>query len=68
MTMMTIFFDSSNNNTIVSTRSSSSKPQNYYYNEYHEDILEISNSLSKILLNQLVDKTMVAAIKENEST
>jgi hypothetical protein len=38
--------------------------QNYYYNEYHEGILEIANSLLKILLNQVVDKTMVAAVKQ----
>jgi hypothetical protein len=38
--------------------------QNYYYNEYHEGISEISNSLLKMLLNQMVDNTMVAAVKE----
>jgi hypothetical protein len=54
-------FDSSNNNTIISISSHSSKPQNYYYNQYHEGILEIANSLLKILLNQMVDNTMVAA-------
>jgi hypothetical protein len=37
--------------------------QNYYYNEYHEGILEIANSLFKILTNQTVDKTMVAAVR-----
>jgi hypothetical protein len=37
--------------------------QNYYYNKYHEGILEIAKSLLKILTNQLVDKTMVAAVK-----
>jgi len=34
-------------------------------NHYHEGILEIANSLLKILLDQMVDKTMVAAMKEN---
>jgi hypothetical protein len=38
--------------------------QNYYYNEYHEGISEIANSLLKMLLNQMVDNTMVAAVKE----
>jgi hypothetical protein len=38
--------------------------QNYYYNEYHEGILDIANSLLKILTNQIVDKTMVAAVEE----
>jgi hypothetical protein len=36
----------------------------YCYNEYNAGILEIANSLLKILSNQLVDKTMVAAVKE----
>jgi hypothetical protein len=35
--------------------SSTESQQNYYYNEYHEDILEIANSLLRILLNQMVD-------------
>ena len=38
--------------------------QNHYYNKYHEGILEIANSLLKILTNQIVDKTMVGAVKE----
>ena len=40
--------------------SSTKVPQNYYYNEYYEGILEIANSLLKILANQMVDNTMVA--------
>jgi hypothetical protein len=36
-------------------------------NEYYEGNLEIANSLLKILLNQMVDKTMVAAVKEKLS-
>jgi hypothetical protein len=44
---------------------SSTKPyQNRYYNEYHEGILEIAKTFLKILLDQMVDKTMVAAVKE----
>jgi hypothetical protein len=55
-------FDSSRTTdmTILSTHTSTNtKPQNqnYYYNEYCEGILEIANSLLKILLNQLVDTT-----------
>jgi hypothetical protein len=39
--------------------------QNYYYNKYHEGILELAKGFLNILLNQLVDKTMVvAAVKE----
>jgi hypothetical protein len=38
--------------------------QNRYYNQYHEWILELAKGFLKILLNQLVDKTMVAAVKE----
>jgi DNA-binding CsgD family transcriptional regulator len=44
----------------------STKPQNqnHYYDEYREGMLEIANSLLKIMTNQIVDKTMVAAVKE----
>jgi len=43
---------------------SSTKPyQNRYYNEYHEGTLELARGFLKILTNQLVDKTMVAAMK-----
>jgi hypothetical protein len=51
-----------------SSSSSSTYPksyQNYYYNEYHEGILEIAKTFFNGLLNQLVNKTMVAAVKEN---
>ena len=44
--------------------SSTKAHQNYYYDEYYEGVLEIANSLFKILLNQMVDNTMVAAVKE----
>jgi predicted transcriptional regulator len=37
--------------------------QNRCYNEYHEGLLELAKGFLKILLNQLVDKTMVAAVK-----
>jgi len=37
--------------------------QNHYYNKYHEGILEIAKGFVKILLNQLVDNTMVTAVK-----
>jgi hypothetical protein len=57
-------FDNITRSAAISFSHSSTKSQqNYYYNEYHEGILEISNSLLKILLNQLVDTTMVAAVK-----
>ena len=49
---------------ISSSHSSTKSNQNYYYNEYHEGILEIANSLLKILTNQTVDNTMVAAVQE----
>ena len=63
-------FDSSRDTTIAaishySAFSTSPKHyQNHYYNKYHEGILEIANSLLKILTNQIVDKTMVGAVKE----
>ncbi|HEY6884350.1 MAG TPA: hypothetical protein VI278_09970, partial [Nitrososphaeraceae archaeon] len=41
-----------------STSISTTKPhRNHYYNEYHEGILEIANSLLKILTNQMVNNT-----------
>ena len=59
-------FDSLSNTAtaISSSPSTSTIPyQNYYYNEYHEGILEIAKGFLNILLNQLVDKTMVAVVK-----
>jgi hypothetical protein len=61
-------FDKSSNTTIAavipSTSYSPNKDhQNYYYNKYHEGLLELAKGFMKILLNQLVDKTMVAAVK-----
>jgi hypothetical protein len=61
-------FDSSMGNTAVAISSyhlSTRFHQNYYYNQYNEGILEIANSLLKILSRQTVDKTMVAAVKAN---
>ena len=40
--------------------------QNYYYNEYHEGFLEIAKGFVKIMTNQLVDKTMVAAVQDTK--
>jgi hypothetical protein len=37
--------------------------QNYYYNKYHEGLVELAKGFLNILLNHLVDKTIVAAIK-----
>jgi hypothetical protein len=70
-----IYESSANTSTIAAPISSSpyvsstsTKPdQNHYYNEYHEGIIEIANSFLKILTNQTVDNTMVAAVKENKS-
>jgi hypothetical protein len=47
----------------VST-STFTKPQNYYYDKYPEALVELAKGFFNILLNQLVDKTMVAAVKE----
>jgi hypothetical protein len=60
-------FDSSIGTTaadISSSHSSTISNQNYYYNEYHEGIIEIASSFLKILTNQMMDSTMVAAVKE----
>jgi hypothetical protein len=40
--------------------------QNHYFDEYHEGILEIAKGFLKLLINQLVDETRVAAVKEKE--
>ena len=62
-----VFDSNSDDNTAaaaVSSSSSSTKTnQNYYYNKYHEGILELAKGFLKLLLNQLVDKTMVTAVK-----
>ena len=48
----------------TSSTSTSTKPyQNRYYNEYHEGLVELAKGFLNSLLNQLVDKTMVAAVK-----
>jgi hypothetical protein len=58
---------SSNSTTVPissSSSTSSTSPkayQNYYYNKYHEGLVELAKGFLKLLLNQLVDKTMVAA-------
>ena len=62
-----IFGSGSNIATAIScSPSTTTKPQNHnhYYDQYREGILEIANSLLKILTNQMVDKTMVGAVKE----
>jgi len=57
-------FDNITRSAAISSYHSSIKShKNYYYNEYHEGILEIAKTFFNSLLNQLVDKTMAAAIK-----
>jgi hypothetical protein len=61
-------FESSTGTTaadISSSHYSTISNQNYY-NEYHDGIIEIANSFLKILLNQIVDNTMVAAVNQFE--
>ena len=53
-------YDSDDN---VST-STFTKPQNHYYDKYHEGLLELAKGFFNILSSQLVDNTMVAAVKE----
>jgi chorismate mutase len=60
------FFDSDSNIATAASSSPSTtttKPQNHnhYYDQYREGVLEIANSLLKMLTNQLVDNTMVSA-------
>ena len=63
-------FDSSRDNDTAAAISSSLYTsnstilyQNPYYNEYYEGLLELAKGFLNILLNQLVDKTMLAAVK-----
>jgi hypothetical protein len=60
--------DSSMGTTVAAIASSlctsTTKPhQNRYYNEYHEGLVEIAKGFLNILLNQSVNKTMVASVK-----
>jgi len=62
-----VFDSTSTTSTAISSshsHSSTKVHQKYYYNEYREGIIEIANSLLKVLLKQMVDNTMVAAVKE----
>ena len=60
-----VIYDSKyDNNDNVST-STFTKPQNYYYDDkYHEGVIELAKGFFNILSSQLVDNTMVAAVKE----
>ena len=49
-----VFEDITGVAALSSSHSSTKVHENHYYNEYHEGILEIANSLLKILLNQMV--------------
>jgi Mor family transcriptional regulator len=57
-----IIYDSKYDSDDNVPTSTFTKPQDYYYNEYHEGLVEIAKGFLNILLNQLVDKTMVAAV------
>jgi DNA-binding CsgD family transcriptional regulator len=57
--------NNNNNNSTVAAASPYPKLyENYYYNEYREGIIEIAKTFFNSLLNHLVNKTMVAAVKE----
>jgi hypothetical protein len=63
-------FDKSSNTTtavVIPSTSTSYSPikdhQNYYYNKYHEGLLELAKGFFNILSSQLLNKTMVAAVK-----
>jgi hypothetical protein len=40
--------------------------QNGYYNEYHEGLVGLSKGFLDILLNKMVDMTMIAAVNGDE--
>jgi chromosome segregation ATPase len=54
-----IVFDKSGNTT-------SETYQEHYYNKYHEGLVELAKGFLKILLNQLVDKTMAEAARKED--
>src|SRR5690349_6489451 len=60
-----VFASNNNNNgTVAATLSySPNLYQNYYYKEYREGIIEIAKTFFNNTLDQIVDKTMVAAEK-----
>jgi hypothetical protein len=58
-----IIYDSKYESDDNVSTSTFTKPQNYYYDKYHEGLVEIAKGFFKNLLNHLVDKTMVAAVK-----
>ena len=61
-----IIYNSKYDNKDYVSTSTFTKPQNYYYDKYHEGILKLAKGFLSILLNQLVDKTMVAAAVKGE--
>ena len=59
-------FDSSRGTTVSSSSHPNSpilQNQNYYYNKYHEGLLELAKGFLNILLNQLLEETMVAIVE-----
>ena len=58
-----IFDNNNNNGTVAAVSYSPNLYQNYYYKEYREGIIEIAKTFFNNTLDQLVDKTMVAAEK-----
>jgi chorismate mutase len=60
--------NSSSTTTVPIPSASSHSPstetyQNQYYDKYHEGLVELAKGFLNILLNQLVDNTMAAALK-----
>ena len=59
-----VFASNNNNNgTVAAVSYSPNLYQNYYYKEYREGIIEIAKTFFNNTLDQIVDKTMVAAEK-----
>jgi prefoldin subunit 5 len=58
-----VFVSNNNNGTVAAVSYSPNLYQNYYYKEYREGIIEIAKTFFNNTLDQLVDKTMVAAEK-----
>jgi hypothetical protein len=59
-----IIYNSKYDNNDNVSASTFTKPLDYYYDIYHEGLIELAKGFLKILSSQLVDETMIAAVKE----
>jgi len=60
-----LLYDNKVSDHNVST-STFNKPQNYHYDKYHEGLVGLAKEFFNTLSSQMVDKTMVAVVKEQK--